>query len=143
VSAYRGRRWVTRPRPHVDRLACIWLIRRFVDPQAIVRYAATPEPDEVGFDMAGGVFGHQGQLCTFETMARAFGLDEPALHAIAEIVHTIDLRDGQSTRPEIAGVDAVLHGWLSADLTDTEREHAGIALFEGLYQTLGSSGASV
>jgi hypothetical protein len=139
LSAYRDRRWVTRPRPHVDRLACIWLIRHFIDPDAIIRYAPAPEPDEVGFDMVGGVFGHQGQLCTFETMIQAFGFDDEALRIIAEIVHAIDLRDGRSTRPEIAGIDAVLHGWLHADLTDAERERAGIALFEGLYQALGRS----
>jgi hypothetical protein len=139
LSAYRDRCWVTRPRPHVDRLACIWLIRRFIDPDAIIRYASAPESDEVGFDMAGGMFGHQGQFCTFETMVRAFGLDDEALRIIAEIVHAIDLRDGRSTRPEIAGIDAVLHGWLQADLADEERERAGVALFEGLYQALGRS----
>jgi hypothetical protein len=87
--------------------------------------------------MEGGTFGHQGQRCTFETMLGAFGLDEGTLRIIAEIVHEIDLRDGQFSRPEIAGIDAVLHGWLRADLTDAERERAGVALFEGLYQALG------
>ena len=135
IAAYRGARWVTRPHPHVDRLACVWLIRRFVNPRAAVRYAATPEPDEVGFDMPGARFGHHGNSCTFETMARAFGLDDPGIRAIAEIVHEIDLRDGRSTRPEIAGVDAILRGW--SGLADAERETHGGALFEGLYASLG------
>jgi hypothetical protein len=53
IQAYRDRRWITRPRPHVDRLACIWLIRRFINPAAVIRYANTPETDEVAFDCMG------------------------------------------------------------------------------------------
>ena len=133
LAAYHAARWVTRPRPHVDRLACAWLIRRFVNPAAPIRYAAQPEPGEVAFDMVDAQFGHTGSLCTFETMLRAFGLDEPALQAVAEVVHEIDLRDGQYARPETAGIDAVLAGWQRADLADAEREARGLALFEGLY----------
>ena len=135
IAAYRAARWVTRPHPHVDRLACVWLIRRFVNPRAAVRYAAAPESDEVAFDMPGATFGHRGNLCTFETMVRAFALDDPGLRAIAEIVHEIDLRDGRFSRPEIPGVDAILRGW--GGLADAEREAHGIALFEGLYASLG------
>ena len=134
IAAYRTARWVTRPQPHVDRLACVWLIRRFVNPRAAVRYAAAPEADEVAFDMPGAAFGHRGNLCTFETMARAFELDDPGIRAIAEIVHEIDLRDGRYSRPEISGVDAILRGW--SGLADAEREAHGIALFEGLYTSL-------
>jgi hypothetical protein len=135
-AGYEAVRWVTRPRPHVDRLACAWLIRRFINPQAIIRYATQPLPDEIAFDMADAHFGHQGNLCTFETMLRAFGFDDPALQGVAEIVHEIDLRDGIYTRPEIAGIDAILHGWLLSNLTDADREAHGIALFDGLYIAL-------
>jgi hypothetical protein len=136
LAEYKDRRWVTRPRPHVDRLACAWLIRRFIDPAAVIRYATQPEPDEVAFDMSDAHFGHQGNLCTFETMLLAFGLTEPGLQAIAEIVHEIDLRDGQYTRPEIAGVEAILKGWLTTGLSDADLETHGVALFEGLYAAL-------
>jgi hypothetical protein len=132
-ESYRHRRWVTRPRPHVDRLACIWLIRRFIDPAALVRYANAPEADEVAFDMRDGVFSHRGNLCTFETMVLAFGLDEPSLHLMGEIVHEIDLRDGRYTHPETAVIDAVLKGWLLRGFSDQELEAHGVALFEGLY----------
>ncbi|HYM70823.1 MAG TPA: chromate resistance protein ChrB domain-containing protein [bacterium] len=134
VAAYRGKRWVTRPRPHVDRLACAWLIRRFINPDAVIRYSERPESGEVAFDLSRGEFGHRGNLCTFETMAQAFGLSDPAVRALAEIVHEIDLRDGRYARPEAAGIDAVLKGWQA--LPDAEREAHGVALFEGLYQTL-------
>jgi hypothetical protein len=134
VAAYRNRRWVTRPHPHVDRLACAWLIRRFVDPRAVIRYASTPRPGEVTFDMTNAAFGHRGNFCTFETMVKAFGLRDPRLLAIAEIVHEIDLRDERYVRPEIAGIDAILSGWKA--YSDAERESHGIALFEGLYGAL-------
>jgi hypothetical protein len=136
LAAYQGRRWATRPRPHVDRLACSWLIRRFIDPTAVMVYTATPKPDDVSFDIEGGTFSHIGSLCTFETMLRAFSLDDPALQLVAEIVHAIDLRDGQYVHPEVAGLDAVLEGWLHTEASDTERESWGIALFEGLYRSL-------
>ena len=134
ITAYRTKRWVTRPNPHVDRLACAWLIRRFINPRAQIRYADAPQPDEVAFDTSRGPFSHRGNLCTFETMTKAFGLDDPGLRAIAEIVHEIDLRDGRYARPEVPGIDAVLRGWLTR--ADAEREAHGIALFDGLHAAL-------
>jgi hypothetical protein len=132
---YQGKHWVTRPRPHVDRLACAWLIRRFIDPKATIRYTLAPEPDEIAFDMNEGPFGHQGNLCTFEVMVIAFELDTPGLHKMAEIVHEIDLRDGRYSHPETTGIDALLQGWLLTDMPDPELESHGCALFEGLYAT--------
>jgi len=136
LEAYRDVHWVTRPRPHVDRLSCIWLIRRFINPQAVVRYAPTPDPGEVAFDMPHGEFTHRGHLCTFETMVRTFGLEDPSLQPMGEIIHEIDLRDGHYAHPETAGVDAILKGWLLARLSDAELEAHGVALFEGLYADL-------
>jgi len=69
-------------------------------------------------------------------MLVAFGLDEPALRAMAEIVHEIDLRDGQYLRVETGGVDALLKGWQLAGLSDAEMEARGLTLFEGLYAAL-------
>lgn len=136
---YRNRRWVTRPRPHVDRLACTWLIRRYIDPEAVIRYAARPQPGEVAFDMETGEFGHQGNLCSFEKMLLAFDLDDAALRAMAEIVHEIDLRDGRTARPETAGIDAILEGWRTSNASDAELESRGVFLFEGLYLALAGS----
>jgi hypothetical protein len=132
MAAYRTKRWVTRPSPYVDRLACAWLIRRFINPHAEIRYSMAPMPDEVAFDVSVGQFSHQGTLCTFETMMLAFGLENAAMKAIAEIVHEIDLRDGRYARPEVVGVEAVLRGWMHRP--DVDREAHGIALFDGLYE---------
>jgi hypothetical protein len=140
IPAYRDRHWVTRPRPHVDRLACIWLIRRFINPAAVIRYANAPEPDEVAFDMHHGAFSHRGNLCTFESMVVAFGLEDPNLHLMGEIVHEIDLRDGRYVHPETAVIDAVLKGWLLMGFSDQELETHGVALFEGLYTAFARGG---
>jgi hypothetical protein len=134
VAAYRTKRWVTRPSPHVDRLACAWLIRRFINPRAVIRYSNAPHSDEVPFDMNQGLFSHRGNLCTFETMVSAFGLADPAVRAIAEIVHEIDLHDGRYARHEVPGIEAVLRGWMIR--SDADRELHGIALFDGLYTAL-------
>jgi hypothetical protein len=141
VTSLRGRHWVTRPRPHVDRLACIWLIRRFIDPTASIRFGDEAHDEEITFDMRDATFGHQGHRCSFETMLAALSLEEPALRAMAEVVHEIDLQDGLYPRPEVPGIDAILKGWLLADYTDTELEAHGIALFEGLYSSLKESTA--
>ena len=143
IDAYRDRRWVTRPRPHVDRLACIWLIRRFIDPAAVVRYAQAPAAEEVAFDMRGGTFAHQGDLCTFETMIAAFGLEDPGLRLMGEIVHEIDVRDGRYAHHETAVIDAILKGWLLMGVSDQELEVHGVALFEGLYTSFARGRADV
>jgi hypothetical protein len=140
IHAYHDRCWVTRPRPHVDRLACIWLIRRFINPAAVIRYANAPEADEVAFDMRDAAFSHVGNRCTFETMVTAFGLEEPSLHLMGEIVHEIDLRDGRYVHPETAVIDAVLKGWLLMGFSDQELEAHGVALFEGLYAAFARGG---
>ena len=136
IDAYRQKRWVTRPQPHVDRLACAWLIRRFINPDAVIRYSLRPEPDEVAFDMNEAEFGHLGNLCSFETMIRAFGLEVPELAAMAEIIHEVDLRDERYVRPEASGIDAVLRGWLLLNIADEKLELSGTTLFDGLFESL-------
>ena len=134
IEDYQDRIWVTRPRPHVDRLSCAWLIRRFIDEMAKIKYSNKPTNNEVGFDMKeGGTFGHVGNLCTFETMMIAFDLREAGLRTVAEIVHEIDLRDSRYLHPETAGVDSILKGWLLKQYSDEELEAHGIALFDGLH----------
>lgn len=132
---YQGRTWVTRPRPHVDRLASAWLIKRFIDPEAQILYRQSAQKDEVSFDMDGAVFGHVGSLCTFETLVSAFALEDKALVPLAQIVHEMDLRDERYVRSEVAGLDALLDGWLALGLSDEELEARGQQLFSGLYAT--------
>src|SRR5215468_3709619 len=93
LTNLRGRRWVTRPRPHVDRVASAWLIKRFIDPAAVFVFAPPAEfpKDAIAFDMAGVDFGHHGDDCTFETLLRRAGLRDRKLAVLAEIVHEADL----------------------------------------------------
>lgn len=138
MADYQGKVWVTRPQPHVDRLACAWLIRRYIQADAVIRYAPRAEPGQVGFDLEPSEFSHQGGLCSFEAMRLAFGLDDPGLPLLAEIVHDIDLHAQPYRQPEAHGVEAILSGWRQARLGDAELEARGLALFDGLHAALGS-----
>ena len=139
LEALQGRRWATRPRPHVDRIASAWLIKRFLDPAAEFVFAAADElpADAIPFDMAGVEFGHQGDHCTFETLLHRSGLRDRRLAAIAEIVHEADVRDGKFQREEARGLDLVLRGLLAAIKDDQEALAQGLTLFDGLYSTIG------
>jgi hypothetical protein len=139
LAALRGRRWVTRPRPHVDRIASAWLIKRFVDPAAEFVFAAPDQvpPDAIPFDMAGVEFGHHGEDCTFETLLRRTGLRDRKLAILAEIVHEVDIKDGTFAREEARGIDLVLRGLLSAIKDDHEALAQGLTLFDGLYAAVG------
>lgn len=139
LAGLRRRRWVTRPRPHIDRIASSWLISRFVDPEA--EFLFTPPEsfpaDAIPFDAVGAELGHQGEDCTFETILRRAGLDDPRLRELAEIVPEADLRDGRFTRAEAAGIDLAVRGLLAALLDDQAVLTHGLTLFDGLYRTLG------
>ncbi|MGH7278794.1 MAG: chromate resistance protein ChrB domain-containing protein, partial [Candidatus Rokuibacteriota bacterium] len=133
-----GSTWVTRPRPHIDRIASAWLIKRFVDDQARFAFADPADASRKGipFDILGAEFGHQGDDCTFETLVKRFGLKDRRLKALAEIVHEADLRDGKFARPEATGVDLTLKGLAATTHDDHELLDRGMAVLDGLYATL-------
>lgn len=135
VRALRGRRWVTRPRPHVDRVASAWLIRRFIDPEARFEFADAREQaaDAISFDTPGAELSHDGDDCTFETLIKRAGLRDRRLTRLAEIVHEADLRDGKFPRDEARGIDLAIRGLLASQADDHQVLAHGIALFEGLY----------
>lgn len=139
LAALTGRRWVTRPRPHVDRIASAWLIKRFVDPEAEFVFAPPDQipADAIPFDMAGVDFGHQGEDCTFETLLRRTGLRDRKLAILAEIVHEADIKDQKFAREEARGIDLALRALLAAIKDDHEALVHGMTLFDGLYATVG------
>lgn len=142
-TGLRRRTWVTRRDPKVDRLASAWLIRRFVDPQARFRFVdpkARLRPREIGFDMSGGQYTHEGDRCTFETLLARLGLVDPALRPIAEIVHDIDLKESRFGRPETGGVRSLLEGLVRGQPDDRRRLERGLALFDDLYQSFRGRG---
>jgi hypothetical protein len=132
---YKGRLWVTRPRPGVDRSASAWLIRRFIDKNA--RFTFAPEdrvpPEAVPFDMYHGGFGHRGDNCTLETLQKDFKIRNRRVKVISEIVHDADLADGKFGRKEGYGVDEILKGWAKQGIADQELLTRGMQLIEGLY----------
>jgi hypothetical protein len=142
LAALKGRRWVTRPRPHVDRIASAWLIKRFVDPAAEFVFAPPDQipADAIPFDMAGVEFGHHGEDCTFETLLRRTGLRDRKLAVLAEIVHEADIKDQKFAREEARGIDLALRALLSAIKDDHEALAQGMTLFDGLYTTVGERG---
>ena len=142
LAALKGRRWVTRPRPHVDRIASAWLIKRFVDPAAEFVFAPPDQipGDAIPFDMAGVEFGHHGEDCTFETLLRRTRLRDRKLAVLAEIVHEADIKDQKFAREEARGIDLALRALLSAIKDDHEALAQGMTLFDGLYATAGERG---
>lgn len=141
-DAFRGKTWVTRPRPHVDRIASAWLIRRFIDPQATFAFAGPPAKikDAIPFDYPGVEFGHQGEDCTFETLLKRFGLKDRALQALAEIVHDADLKDAKFGRDEAKGIDMVLKGLASTNPDDQALLTQGLLIFDAMYAGIAGSG---
>jgi len=135
----KGRRWITRRRPHVDRIASAWLIKRFIDPEATFLFADPQDfpADAIPFDTPGAELSHVGEDCTFETLLKRAGLRDRRLTQLAEIVHEADLRDGKFPRDEARGVDVVIRGLLAAHPDDYEVLRHGLALFEGLYAGAG------
>jgi hypothetical protein len=138
MDALKGRRWVTRPRPHVDRIGSAWLIKRFIDPDAEFVFAPSKDfpPDAIPFDSAGVEFGHQGEDCTFETLVKRLGQRDRRLTHLAEIVHEVDLKDQKFPRDEARGVDLAIRGLLATFKDDQEVLVQGMVLFDGLYAAL-------
>jgi hypothetical protein len=131
-------RWATRPGVHVDRTACAWLIRRFIDADAEFSFVATADAlpaETTGFDMRGVELSHKGEDCSFETILRRYELDDPALWSIARIVHEADLEDERFDAPEARGLDVLIRG-LSMIAGDPEVLELTGRLYDGLYEYL-------
>jgi hypothetical protein len=137
LSTLRDRRWVTRPRPHIDRIASAWLIKRFIDPKAVFVFAepANFPADAIPFDAPGVELSHHGEDCTFETLIKRARLRDPRLARLAEIVHEADLRDGKFPHEEARGIDVAVRALLAASPDDQQVLANGMTLFEGLYVT--------
>jgi hypothetical protein len=129
-------RWATRAGCHVDRTACAWLIRRFLDPGA--EFVFVDDPDEVPadatpFDMRGVELGHRGGNCSFETFLERYELADPVLWELGRIVHEADLADERYDAPEARGLDVLIRG-LSLTNGDDELLELTRPLFDGLYE---------
>jgi len=129
-------RWATRANCHVDRAACAWLIRRFIDPEAAFVFVDDPvevPPDATAFDMRGVELSHHGDDCSFETILRRYNLDDAVLWDVARMVHEADLADERYDAPEAPGLDVICRG-LSMVADDQQVLAVTGPLFDGLYE---------
>jgi rhodanese-related sulfurtransferase len=137
----RGRTlWVTRSRPKIDRIACPWLIRRFVDPDAIFLFVSAPEVTSVAerfnampFDIEGVFWSHRGETCTFDTMIEEFGLRTQPLLNLANIVRGADTARPDLV-PECAGLLAASLGYSRMYRDDLSQLEAAMALYDAFYR---------
>jgi hypothetical protein len=135
-----GMKWVTRRNAKVDRVACPWLIRRFVDPEAEFLFVGADEvlgvaqrEGAIPYDVEGVELGHVDGRCSFESIIRRYGLEDPALGSLARIVHGADVSADQGLVPEAAGLRAIAHGFA---LLHGDDDHLKIELETPLYDAL-------
>jgi hypothetical protein len=135
VEDFRGKTWITRPRPEIDRVGSAWLIRKFIDAKAKFVFANKPEEhqDAIPYDMFEVEFSHHGDHCTFETLIERFAVRDRAVQRLAELIHDADVEDDKFHRIEGFGVEQIFKGWAKQGLTDQEILSQGFECFDGLY----------
>ncbi|MFO1244639.1 MAG: chromate resistance protein [Ramlibacter sp.] len=139
VTGEQPSRWVTRERPRIDRIACPWLIRRFIDPRAAFFYVPTARVfseaarlNAVAYDIPGAPITHEGERCSFDALMAAFGLRDPALDALAAIVRAADT-DRLGTAPQAAGLLALSLGLARLHGDDHAMLDAAMPMYDALY----------
>jgi hypothetical protein len=142
-GAERPTRWVTRERPKIDRIACPWLIRRFIDPEAVFLYAptedvfATAEREHAAaFDIPGAPFSHDGEACSFDAFIKRFGLRDDALDVVARVVRGADT-DRHDLAPEASGLHAISLGLSQLYPDDHAMLAQGLVIYDALYAWAG------
>jgi hypothetical protein len=133
-------KWVTRQNASVDRIACPWLIKRFIDPDAEFLYVPVSEVPAVAdregaipYDVGGAELGHVDGRCSFESIILKYGLHDPALDRLAKIVHGADVAADIAVTPEAAGLKAIAHGFA---MLHGIQDHLKIKLETPLYDAL-------
>jgi hypothetical protein len=132
-------KWVTRARPKVDRVACPWLIKRFVDPQAEFLYVPPEEVTEVAkregaipFDVANVELGHRGLECSFDAIIKKYNLSDPALQRLALIVRGADT-EAKDLTPQSRGLEAIAEGFRIVFRNDHELLERELSVYDALY----------
>ena len=134
-------KWITRERPKTDRIACPWLIAKFIDPEAEFLYVPADQVLETAtregaksFDCAGADYGHREGKCTFEVLIEEHDLDAPGLGYLARIVHGADVRDDRDITPESRGLLAVAEGFHMLALDDHEALRLQMPVYDALFR---------
>ena len=134
-------RWITRARPKVDRVACPWLIRRFIDPDAeivymprddVLRYAE--HEGAISFDAPGAMYTHRDGLCSFEVLIDEYKLDsDAALGLMAKVVHGADVSEDADLTPQSRGLEAIARGFMQLGVDDQEQLRLELPVYDALY----------
>jgi len=133
-------KWVTREHPRTDRIACPWLIRKFIDPDAEILYVPRDEvlsvaerENAISFDAPGARYTHRDGLCSFEVLVQDYGIDDPAIAYLSRIVHGADVSEDRDATPESAGLVAIADGFAQLGLDDQEQLALELPVYDALY----------
>ena len=132
--------WVTREHPKTDRIACPWLIRRFIDPGAEIVYVPRGEvlayaerTGATSFDAPGATYTHRGSKCSFEVLVDEFRVDDPAVAIMARVIHGADVSEDVGSTPESAGLLAIADGFALLDVDDQRQLELELPVYDALY----------
>lgn len=133
-------KWVTRERPKTDRIACPWLIKNFIDPEAEFLYVPAGEVLEVAeregapsYDAPNAEYTHRDGLCSFEVLVEEYKLDDPALGLLAGVVHGADVSEDRDATPQSRGLLAVAEGFYLLNLGDHRQLELSLPVYDALY----------
>jgi hypothetical protein len=133
-------KWVTRERPKTDRIACPWLIRRFIDPEAEFLYVpadrvltVAEEQGALSFDAEGARYTHRDGLCSFEVLVEEYAVGDPAVRLLARIVHGADVAEDRDATPESRGLLAIAEGFHLLELDDQHQLELSEPVYDALY----------
>ena len=133
-------KWVTREHPHTDRIACPWLIRKFIDPDAEIVYVHRDQVLEyaeregaTSFDAPGATYTHRDGKCSFETLVEEFRIDDPAVGLMARVVHGADVSEDRDAMPQSRGLEAIAEGFALLDVDDQRQLELELPVYDALY----------
>lgn len=133
-------KWVTREHPKTDRIACPWLIRKFIDASAEIVYvkaddvlAHAEREGATSFDAPGAKYTHRGSKCSFETLIEEYKIDDPAVALMAQVVHGADVSEDRDATPESRGLLAIADGFALLDIDDQRQLALELPVYDALY----------
>ncbi|MGZ4311125.1 MAG: chromate resistance protein ChrB domain-containing protein [Solirubrobacteraceae bacterium] len=132
--------WVTREHPRTDRIACPWLIRKFIDADADIVYVPRDDVLEyaeregaTSFDAPGARYTHRDGKCSFETLVEAYHIDDPAIALLARVVHGADVSEDRDATPQSRGLEAIADGFALLELGDQRQLELELPVYDALY----------
>lgn len=133
-------KWVTREHPRTDRIACPWLIRKFIDADAEIVYVPAGEvlayaerEGATSFDAPGATYTHRDGKCSFETLVEEYRIEDPAVALLAKVVHGADVSEDRDATPESAGLVAIANGFALLDVDDQQQLALELPVYDALY----------